>query len=261
MVDVARELHREVDAGDPDEEDAGLPRPDVEAERDAGGGRVQNGAFQRLNVAVDDELPDRLFAFRDGEGDEEREDGDALEEHLGRAVVGEADERVAEERSRKEREDQGSAERGDAAGEPTCDEVRRDRDECARDWGHDEHDLFGATHDRASDPDADRHDVVPERPELAGSSADREPCVWIERQRIRPVLNEIRRLAEVIPRVVAAEVHLAVLDEVAVRPEASPQHEGHGPEEERDVVPPFEDVEGSVPSILVGVCLRAHCTW
>ena len=45
-----------------------------------------------------------------------------------------------------------------------------------------------------------------------------------------------------IPRVVAAEVHFAVADEVPVRPDPCPQHERDNPEEDGDVVPPCEQI-------------------
>jgi hypothetical protein len=47
----------------------------------------------------------------------------------------------------------------------------------------------------------------------------------------------------VIPRVVAAEVHFTVLNEVTVRPETGPQHERERPEEDRDVIPSLEGIE------------------
>jgi len=102
----------------------------------------------------------------------------------------------------------------------------------------------GAAHDRASDPDADRHDVVPEGPKLAGLVPEREPGPDVEGHPIRVVLHDVHRLAEVVPRVVAAEVHLAVLDEVAVRLQSRPEHEREDAEKHRDVVPPLEQIGG-----------------
>ena len=61
-----------------------------------------------------------------------------------------------------------------------------------------------------------------------------------------------------IPRVVAPEVHLAVADEVPVRPEASPQHEYECPEEERDMIPLLEGVERRSLAASSGFCLLAH---
>ena len=63
-----------------------------------------------------------------------------------------------------------------------------------------------------------------------------------------------------IPRVVAAEVHLAVSNEVTVRAEAGPQHERERPEEDQDVIPPPEDVEGRSPVVADGVGLLTHYT-
>jgi hypothetical protein len=47
-----------------------------------------------------------------------------------------------------------------------------------------------------------------------------------------------------IPGVGAADVHLAVSDEVAARAEAGPQDEREHPEEDRDLILPSEQVEG-----------------
>ena len=67
-----------------------------------------------------------------------------------------------------------------------------------------------------------------------------EPGPRIERDRVRVVLHEVRGLTEVVPRVVAAEVDLAFHSEIAIRLHARPEHEYHGSEEDRNVVPAFE---------------------
>jgi len=122
---VAGDLDREEDSGEPDHEGSRLPRPHVETERDARGGRVRGGTLECGPVAVDDELPDGCLALGDRDGDEEREDGETLEEHFGRTVVREADETIAEEGPRQEREDDDRGEGREAIDEPTCDEVRQ----------------------------------------------------------------------------------------------------------------------------------------
>ena len=222
MVHVARDFDCEEDAGEADHEDAGLPRPHIETKSDARSRSVRSGPLERVPVAVDDELPDRRLALGDREGHKEREDGQTLEEDLGRAVVWKPDEAVVEECPREEREDDGSGERGEPVNEPPGNEKGRNRNERPHNGRHDEHDLFRAAHDRPGDPDADGHDVIPEGAKLTGGPADREARPHVKGERARPVFEEVTRLAEVVPRVVAAEVHFSVPYEVAVRPEARP---------------------------------------
>ena len=130
--------------------------------------------------------------------------------------------------------------------------------------GDDEHDahraLLAAAHQRAREEYPDCCDVIKEGSELADVTAEREAGPRVERDRARPVIREIRRFPEVIPRVVAAEVHLAVNDEVAVRLDPRPEHEYHDAEESGDVVPPFEEIERIVSTSAGGVALLAHYT-
>ena len=242
MVHVTGEFDGEVDPGEPDDEDAGLPRPDVRAECDTTERCNANGAFQCGPVAVDDELPDGFLAFGDAECAEDAENRETLKEDLGCGVVGKADERVAEEGAGEEREGCRAAECSGPFDESPGDEVRREGDECPGERGHDQHDLFGTPHDRLGDPDADDHDVIPEGTELAGLGSFGEAGPDVEGHSARVVLHDVRRLTEVVPRVVAAEVHLAVSDEVAVRLEARPEHHRQHAEKNRDVIPPFQQI-------------------
>ena len=102
--------------------------------------------------------------------------------------------------------------------------------------------------------------MIEERSKLANVTAEREAGPRVERDRVRVVVEEIRRLAEVVPRVVAAEVHVTVDDEVAVRLDPRPEHEYHDAEESGDVVPPFEEIERIVSTSAGGVALLAHYT-
>ena len=258
MEHVAGDLDREEDSGEPHQQNAGLPRPDVEAERDARGRRVRGGTLEGDPILINDQFQDGGLALGDREGDEEREDSDTLEEYLGRAVVGEADETVTKERPRQERKHDDCDESREAVDKPTCDEVRRNRDEGSRNGCHDEHDLLGAAHDGTGDPDTDRHDVVPEGAELPGLIPDWEPGPHVERHPVRVVRHDVRRFTEVVPRVVPAEVHLAVLDEVPVRLKTGPEHERQCAEKNRDVVPPCEEVGGGPVRLRRWVVRVAH---
>ena len=160
------------------------------------------------------------MAFGHRERGEEQQYRERLEEDLAGVVVVEPHERVAEKGPREQCEDGDGSDRGEAIDEPAGDEVRRDRDQRAEDGGHEEHhahrSLLAAAGDGSCGENQQCGHVVPHRPELADVAPEGEAGPCLEGHGVRVVFEEEHRFAIMIPRVVAAEEHLAADDEVVV---------------------------------------------
>src|SRR5699024_9530856 len=89
-------------------------------------------------------------------------------------------------------------------------------------------------------------ELVVQRAELADGLAYWKARPRVEAHRSRPVMDRIPDLPEVIPRVVTAEIHLPVDEEILPVACADPEHERDEGEKQRNVIPRLDDIERCV---------------
>jgi hypothetical protein len=234
------ERDEQEDPVDPDEQQSGRPRPDVERDRDPREHRPPGRSAQGSDVTLGELLVDGFLAVGDGERDHDDRDCEHLEERLGGVVVGKPRDRPREERARRERKDRHADDAAEPAAEALAEEVRRDRGERPEHRGREQQDERGRLSRGVAESDGERRggdELVVQRAELADGGARREAGPRVEGHRPRPVLDRVPHLPEMIPRVVAAEVDLAVDEEALPVADPDPEHEPEEDDEKRDVVP------------------------
>jgi hypothetical protein len=244
MVRLAGQLDGEEKTREPDEKDAGRPRPHIECGSDASCNGIEERASKSIEIPVDHEFPNRLFAFGDRKGNDERKHAERLKEDLSGRVIEESNQAIIEDRSGEKREYRDPGECRTTAGEVSCDKIGGDHCSSGENGSCNEHNrpgIAGRGIAETGQENESGNELIVECPELRGKRSLRVVRHHVERHRRGEMFEQIVCLPEVIPRVVPAEGNTTARLEPLDPPETDGHHNSNQREENRNMVEAFEE--------------------